>query len=445
MARPHADPMLGRRAFLLALGVTPRLLALTEPSYGGVLHLRLPIGFNGLDPHLLDDLGSALFAPFAFDTLFAVDSRGQPFPALADGLPESEGRDARVTLRAGLKTALGKPLGAKDLVFALKRATRMGGVAWLSAFASVRLDSSRERSVLFEAAQPMPLAKALASPITAIIPRGFHRLRPDGTGAFRAKPSRNGLVLERNDNAARGAAFLDGVRAERVGNLSDSLRAFETGEADVGWLGKGLHQPRAHALGFDAGPLGWVVLHSGSLAGAWGHPGATGQLVSQLPPERLEHLGVRGMPHASAGSGWGGPPGEILVDGASPQLVELGTLVASLLSRPGHELRAVPRSRAELRAARGNRAFLLMVDFVRRISDDSDGVVAALYTAADPALARRPPKLRADARTVARALPLGVIGELHAFGAHADSFVGLSRWDLANSWLRPSPKPPSRS
>ena len=435
MKRRLASGELSRRCFLALACAAPAARALTPPKYGGALRLRLPVGLGGLDPHVLDDVASALFAPTLFDTLYAKDRTGAVFPALAAGLPEPVSEGSRLVLRSGLRTALGKPLGIRDVMFALRRSAASGGIAWLTAFEQPVPDPRDAQTLLFRGAKPETLVNRLSSPITAIVPQGFSSLRPDGTGAYQALVTRDGITLARNENAARGAAFLDRIRAEPARDLSDALRSFETGDAAIGWLGKGLHEPRAGAHSFDAGSIGWVVLHSGKEAGAWGRPGVAQQLADELSPTRLSHLGLRGMPGARPGPGWGGPAGAVLVDHGSPQMLEIATSVASLLSRPGHELGVVARSRNDLAAAKRSRQYLLMLDFVRRVDDSVEGAIAALYTAADPLLARNPPKLRTDPRTTARALSLGVVGELHVYGAHLPSLIGLNAWELGSCWL----------
>lgn len=428
---------LTRRAFGIGLLVAARARALMRPKFGGTLRMKLPLALSELDPHLLDDPAAALFAPAVFDTLFALDANGKAFPALAAALPEDHADGARVKLRPGLKTALGRPLSTKDIVFALERSSRHGGAAWLSRLPLPKTDTKLPDTVIFPGTKAAGLGELLASPITAIVPRGFNRLRPDGTGAFRAMPSAEGMHLTRNENAARGPALLQTIRVQEAHDLADALRAFETGEVDVGWLGKGLHRPRTDAKTFEAGHLGWVVLHSGTQALAWGRPGVTQRLLDELPLERFRHLGLRGPSPASTRSAWGGPSGQILVDGSCPQLVEIAASLAALLSRPDHELSAAPLPRQELRARRRSKQFLLMLDFVRRFSPSAKGTVDALYAAADPALAKNPPKLLSDARTIARTLTLGVVGELHGYGAYAPSLVNLERWDLPDAWLNP--------
>ena len=41
-----------------------------------------------------------------------------------------------------------------------------------------------------------------------------------------------------------------------------------------------------------------------------------------------------------------------------------------------------------------------------------------------------------DPRTTARALPVGIVGELHVYGAHLPSLIDLNAWELGNCWLK---------
>jgi peptide/nickel transport system substrate-binding protein len=195
---------LARRAFLAALGSTASARALGRSPFAGVLRVRVPLYFGGLDPHALDDPLSALFAPAVFDPLFALDANGKPYPALASALPERAPNGARVSLRPGLVSARGKSLSAADIVFSLKRAQTLGGSALLSSFRAPLLDGKVPLSVIVPGADPEALARALASPLTALVPRSFTPLAPDGTGAFSAAFGRATLTLTRNERAARG-------------------------------------------------------------------------------------------------------------------------------------------------------------------------------------------------------------------------------------------------
>src|SRR6202012_4949573 len=116
------------------------------------------------------------------------------------------------------------------------------------------------------------------------------------------------------------------------------LRAFESGDADVGFLGAGLHRRRPGAIDFHTDPLGDIVLRTGAEAGPGGAPGVATELVDRMDPARFLHLGIQ--PGQNGGTRWGGKPCELRVDGASPYLVEVASVVAATLGAPGHEVTA---------------------------------------------------------------------------------------------------------
>src|SRR5262249_10170621 len=160
---------------------------------------------------------------------------------------------------------------------------------------------------------------------------------PDATGPFRADIQGGVLSLTRNANAARGPAFLDGIDVFRAEDLKSSLRAFEAERDDIGWLGVGLHAGRRGAGRVDLGRVAYVVLTTTETCGSFGMPGVAQRLVGGFPPERLAHLGLGPLPAAQGEAGWGGAPVDLLVDEASPYLVEVARAVSAILSRPGHD------------------------------------------------------------------------------------------------------------
>jgi peptide/nickel transport system substrate-binding protein len=278
----------------------------------------------------------------------------------------------------------------------------------------------------------------LASPLTALLPRGFSAAAPDGTGAFVAQMGADSMLLQRNPGAARGAAFLDAIEVARAAGLAEALRAFEIGEADLGWLGSGLHRPRPDAVRLDGPRLGWVVLRTGPEARAWGAPGVAQRLLDAVPASRVAHLGLE-LPESTQGSpAWGGQASDLLVDEGAPQLVEIAKSLAAVMQGVGHEVRPLPLPRAEFEQRRSTGRFALMLDFVRPLSARSEDVAFALLTAADPALVRHPPRLGAQpARMVGRSLSLGVLGELRLKGASSPGYHGLNAWDLGAVWQEP--------
>ncbi|HVW30708.1 MAG TPA: hypothetical protein VHC69_35370, partial [Polyangiaceae bacterium] len=247
----------------------------------------------------------------------------------------------------------------------------------------------------------------------------------------------SGVTLLRNERAARGPAFLDRIEVRRAGDLASGLRAFEAGDADVGFLGAGLHRRRAGAVDFRTDPFGFVVLRTGALAGTWGAPGVAARLVSGLDPSRFSHLGLspRG---GGAPVPWGGPPADLLVDGGAPYLVEIARVAAAALSASGHEIRPYPLPERELAARREGGKYALAVDFVRRLGPGKDDGLLSLLAGADPKLADRPPRFAGQNEdSLTRTLPLAVLGELAVVGAHAPSWSGIEQWDLGAVFAPP--------
>jgi peptide/nickel transport system substrate-binding protein len=423
-----AEALVSRRAS--SLGRTP---------LGGTLRLSLPFARGALDPHAADDPLVALLAPSVADTLFVLDAEQQPHPALAAELPRAVAGGTRVTLRAGLVTARGKALDGRDLVFSLTRARAHGGAAVLAELPPPARDPGEPLAALFANTDPRAVATALASPLSALVPRGFDPKNPDATGAFRAVPSPNGFVLERNSNAARGPAYLSRVELTLGADLAEALRAFESERADVGWLGAGLYRARAGALAFDGPNLGWVILRTGRDAGRWSAPGIAQDLVDGVPRAPLAQFGLVAPATARTGGAWGGGNAELLVSAAAPQLVELAKSLAAALSSQAQRVSARALPPLELAERRASTRFALMLDFVRSPGPPGRATLLALLAAANPALAARPPHAPSyEPADIARTLPLGVLGTLRATGARAPNVHGLEGWQLGNVFLAPS-------
>jgi peptide/nickel transport system substrate-binding protein len=433
-----ADPVnhLARRSFLATLTATSVAHALGRIPTTGGLRLRLPLAFSGLDPHSLDDPLSALFAPAIADPLYALDPSGKPYPTLA-AMPERIASGARIMLRPELLSARGKALLAADAVFSFKRAQASGGAAVLGAFRPPSVDPKDRFSFIVPDANPDTLARALASPLTALVPRGFSPQSPDGTGAFKASLGSGTLSLTRNENAARGAGFLERIELSRAADLADALRAFETGQADVGWLGNGLYRPKAGAIALDGPIFGWIVLRTGLDAKTWGAPGIAPQLTAALPVAALARFGVRALPSAGEGVRWGGGPTTLLVSDDAPHAVELARALEPLLGSSGNEVRASAVPRTTWLEARRSRRYGLLLDFVRAANGDLMQSAQTLLAAVDPALARRPPQNPRSVLEVTRTLALGIVGEVRIAGARNPEFEGLDAWQLGNVWLNP--------
>jgi peptide/nickel transport system substrate-binding protein len=427
---------IGRRSFLVAMLAAPVARALGRIPYGGALRMDLPLPFDGLDPHAADDMASALVGHAAFDTLYAWDASGRPYPVLAKSNPEPVSQGSRIALRPGLVTARGRTLDGADVVWSIERAKKLGARPLLSSFGSIRRVRDDPLAVDVQGATPDDLADALSSPLTAIVPKTFSAAKPDGTGAFRADPSGGGLSLVRNERAARGPSFLERIDVRKAADLAAGLRAFESGEADVGFLGAGLHRRRAGAVDFRTQPAGWVVFRTGAEAAEWGAPGVASRLVQALDPARLSHLGISPPPTARvAGQGWGGAPASLYVDEGSSYLVEIARAVAAALSLPGHELRPTPLSHPDLVRLREGGHYVTMIDFVRRLGPSPRHAVLSLLGAANSRLAEKTPRsIRDDLAVIERTLQLAVLGDVGIVGARAPDVHGLEQWELGSVW-----------
>jgi len=429
--------LLGRAGLSHALGRTP---------HGGRFSLHLPWPTRSLDPHDLRDPAASLFASAIADSLYTLDASGHPAPALAAALPSREALGTVIRLRENLRTARKVAMDARDVLFSLDRARSRGAAALFADLPKAEAYPKDPLALVFGKADPQKLARAFSSPLTAIVPRHFDPLSPDGTGPFRADCGDKSITFSRNSFAACGASFLDGIDVFRADDLATSLRRFEAERDDIGWLGLGLHGERAGAARFDLGSVAWIVLWIGSQApNGFGLPGVAQRLLDGVPPERLSHVGLGLLPAAVGDAAWGGLPAEMLVDEDSPHLLEIGRTLAPILSRPGHEVTLTKSSRGEIARKRASKQALMSLEIVRPLYPGALGALLALATADDAALARdlakAPPKLpmQASARTLTRSLHVGVLGEVRISGGAVPELVlarGNEGWDLGASFLR---------
>jgi peptide/nickel transport system substrate-binding protein len=438
--------MIGRRTFLggaaagLAFAALParRAVASARVPYGGRLSFHVPWPLASIDPHRLDDAAAALFGEALFDTLYGPGDAGALVPVLAEDEPHAEGAGLRVPLRAGVRFASGAPLDARGVAGSLARARARDAAAWLAEIPAPRVDGN---SLVFAMRDAHKLVNALAAPVAAIVPPRFSPERPDGTGTLRAELQAGALLLSRNTSAAQGPSLLDEIEARHAPDLVTSLRAFESGADDIGWLGSFLHEPRSGAKSFDAGCVAWAILRTGRDAGALDAPGTAQAIADGIPHTALASL-VVGPPAPGAPATptpWTGPPCELLVRDDAPWLVELARALAVALSSPGREVTPRPLGSADFAARRSARGFTLMLDVARPAGPGSLGALVGLATADDAAaaaaLARHPPRGDMPPRVAARTMRLGVVAEVRLQGGRAgDVMLPPSRWGRGVDW-----------
>jgi peptide/nickel transport system substrate-binding protein len=374
-----------------------------------------------MDPHRLEDVTAAIFGEALFDTLYVRDESGAFVASLAEADPEPEGASLRVRIRAGIRTAKGRAFEARDAAAAIARSRTLGGRAWLADVPTPRVDGS---SLVFAMRDASRLVRALASPIVAMVPTGFTSDAPDGTGPMKLTVRGDAVVLSRNPLAARGPSFLDEVVLRAAPDLSASLRAFESGADDLGWLGSGLHEPRAGSRPFDFGAAGWAVLFTGRDAGTWDAPGVAQRICDGIPPARLSYLALGPAWTTEPEQGWGGPPTSLYVRDDAPWLGELARAIAATISRPSHEVTAKPVSALEITQRRTSRSHTLLLDVVRPVAPGGFAAMIALASADNALraseLVQHPPKLgEIPPRTMTRTMHCGVVGEIRVQGGRA--------------------------
>lgn len=383
--------------------------------------MRLPWPVLAMDPHRLEDATAAIFGEALFDTLYARDDSGAFVPSIAEAEPEPEGTSLRVRVRTGLRTAKGRAFDTRDAAAAIARSRGLGGRAWLADIPAPKVDG---RSLVFGMRDAGRLVRALASPIVAMVPSSFSADAPDGTGPMKFTTRDDAAVLLRNPLAARGPSYLEEVVVRAAPDLASSLRAFESGADDLGWLGSGLHEPRAGSRPFDFGAAAWAVLFTGRDALTWDAPGVAQRICDGIPPARLSYLALGPAWATEPEQGWGGPPASIYVRDDAPWLVELAKAISATISRPSHEVTAKPVPATEIAQRRNTRNHTLTLDVVRPVAPGSFAALVALATADNALrateLVQHPPRLgEIPPRTMTRTMHCGVVGEIRVQGGRA--------------------------
>jgi peptide/nickel transport system substrate-binding protein len=404
--------------------------------YGGRIAMHVPWPLASVDPHRIDDPAAALFGDALFTSLYAPDETGTLVAMLAEGDPQPDGATLRVTLRPELRFASGAALDARAASSSIARARARDAKAWLADIPAPRVDGN---SLVFAMRDAHKLVRSLASPLVAVVPPRFAPDRPDSSGPLRADTlGTPGLFLSRNTLAPSGPSFLDAIEARHAPDLAASLRAFESGADDVGWLGSFLHEPRAGAKSFEAGVVAWAILRTGRDAGALDVPGTAQALADGVPHASLAAL-VVGPPWPQSPAPWTGSPCELVVRDDAPWLSEVARALAVALSSPSHEVTSRLIPPGELAQRRAARTFALMLDVARPAGPGALGVLVGLATADDPAqavaLARHPPRGEVLPRAVTRTMRIGVVGEVRLQGGRAaDVVLPGSPWGRGVDW-----------
>lgn len=449
----YASPHLSRRSLVLGGGASlgaacllraPALFASSRPFPGGRASLRLPWPITSVDPHELGDPGAMLLGAALFDTLYTREPDGRLVPSLAESMPVKEDGRLTIPIRSQLRTAFDRPIDARDVLSSLHRLGARDGAPWLAPLG--RIERRGTRAIVVSSGDADDVSRRLASPLTSIVPLAYSPRSPDGTGAFRAEPVSGALRLTRNSRAALGPSWLEEVMVRQSPDLVSSLRAFESRQDDVGWLGRGLHEPRRDARKFDFGSVGWAVLRAGRGMSSSGKRGSVQRICDSIPFDKLAHLrpGDRWrntaavtLPQAT----------RIYVRADAPWLIELARAVANALVPRAGASAVVTLGATELAERRAREDFPLMIDVLRPFEASSEGILLALDPSATVSRSSgragvsttAPP---AAPRLLARRVSLGVLADVRVEGG-AHQRLMLARGaggglDLACTYWQPA-------
>ncbi len=220
------------------------LLALTmlgvEPTYaGGNLTAVLESEVVFLDPHSTTANITRTFGYLVYDTLFAMDAKGEIQPEMVQSYQVSDDRLAwTFTLRDGLAFQDGQPVTAADCVASLRRWGPKDGLGRMLMAATASLEARDAKTFVLTLKEPFPLVlETLGKPnalVPFIMPARLASLPPDqkmtevmGSGpfVFRRDQWRPGdvMVLDRNPAyvpRSEPPSFLAGGKQVKIDRLT---------------------------------------------------------------------------------------------------------------------------------------------------------------------------------------------------------------------------------
>ncbi|MBE7453121.1 MAG: hypothetical protein HS111_30905 [Kofleriaceae bacterium] len=220
-------------AVAAALAAPPLASGEGRPGYGGEVIGTLLGEPATLDPVMARSHAEIAVTGLLFDTLYVVGPDGAVRPHLAAALPELTDQRVRIALRPGLTFHDGTALTAVDVLATLARIRTSQAAGWLLAsVADLAVDGD---DVILTLATPRKdLARLLATPWTAITPRGLAPKRdaPVGSGPFRLVARRaDRLELAPWEHHSAGRPYVDRLTLRWFTGASDEAQLYETGGA----------------------------------------------------------------------------------------------------------------------------------------------------------------------------------------------------------------------
>lgn len=236
--------------------VNPSELIDTTPYPGGEISIPLtnPDGFN---PLLTNNESYFYFSKLLFDSLFTVDNEGKVVPQLAEHYEYSvDGHTLSVTLKENLTWQDGQPLTAYDVAATFNAMRHLPGSSpygrllrqcvgvahGFSPDGFGRAVVFDDRNVDFQFDKPYKNAPLMLT--FPILPSHLYTeeqmmshedFQLIGSGAYRLDhidPNQE-IVLQKDPNYSRKAAYMDTIRGKILHNEEDAENALRTGEVNV--------------------------------------------------------------------------------------------------------------------------------------------------------------------------------------------------------------------
>ena len=211
--------------FLSAL-MAPLAAAEVRPHYGGTLHVQMGgivISLDPADSDLRDTLAARNVLALLFDTLVAVNDRGEPRPALAISWQADPGNQRwQFSLRPGATFSDATPLTPEVVAASLRRANPGWKVLPRETAVVIQLD----------AASP-DLPSELALPRNSIV--RLEGTKTIGTGPFVASQWDPGkkLVVTARDDYWGTRPFLDSVEIVMGKSFRDETISYDLGQSQL--------------------------------------------------------------------------------------------------------------------------------------------------------------------------------------------------------------------
>jgi peptide/nickel transport system substrate-binding protein len=249
LRRPAVILVVSGAVLALAVGDASARRSSTSAAVGGTLRVASPVDVGSYDPALARPMAYAIWYPICAPLMMFADTAGAGAfrlrPEAAERPPTitQDGRTYVFTIRKDLRFSDGTRITAENFAVALRRvlnpAMQSEGAAL---FADVKQIAAAGRRLRITLRQPSgDLTMRVASPFACPVPLGFPvdaagvELMVGSGPYYIARHVPNKLIVVGRNRYYRGARphRVDRIVATIGGDLDDSIRAVENGDADV--------------------------------------------------------------------------------------------------------------------------------------------------------------------------------------------------------------------